>query len=132
MENLILTNKILTMIYLTHSLRRDHTSNLYSPPISLVVQKILVGLSLLTIIWLAPFGVPGAAHLSTKTFIETKEFCDSSFAIRLLYWAFWGQLILTKYVAIWILAEGVMLLGGLGIFSARYRRSIQKFFSRAQ
>ena len=114
MECLILTNKILAIIYLTYFLRRDNTSNLYSLPIWLVVKKALVGLSLLTIIWLAPFGVPGAAHLSTKTFIETKEFCDSSFAIRLLYWAFWGQLILTKYVAIWILAEGVMILGGLG------------------
>ena len=102
------------MIYLTYFLRRDNTSNSYSPPVWLVVKTVLIGLSLLTIIWLAPFGIPGAAHLSTKTFIETKEFCDSSFAIRLLYWAFWGQLILTKYVAIWILAEGVMILGGLG------------------
>ena len=99
---------------LTYFLRRDKQASNSSPPIWLVIQKALIGLSLLTVVWLAPFGVPGAAHLSTKTFIETKEFCDSSFVIRFGYWAFWGQLILTKYVAIWILAEGVMILGGLG------------------
>ena len=79
---------------------------------------MITGLILLALVWLAPFGVPGAKHLSTKEFIETKKFCESSFIVRLVYWAFWGQLILTKYVGIWLLAEGVMILAGLGGYLA--------------
>ena len=77
---------------------------------------MIIGLLLIAVVWLAPFGEPGARHLSTKHFIETKHFCESSIALRLVYWAFWGQLILTKYVAIWLLAEGVVIFAGLGIF----------------
>ena len=80
----------------------------------LVLEKLLIGLLLISVVWLAPFGVPGAKHLSTKAFIETKSFCQSSYTIRFVYWAFWGQLILTKYVSIWLLSEGVVILSGLG------------------
>ena len=85
-----------------------------SSPIILVLKKLSIGLLLIAVVWLAPFGIPGAKHLSTKEFIETKSFCQSSYVIRFLYWAFWGQLILTKYVSIWLLSEGVVILSGIG------------------
>ena len=79
-----------------------------------VLEKLVIGLLLMAAVWFAPFGTPGAKHLSTKEFIETKSFCQSSYVIRFLYWAFWGQLILTKYVSIWMLSEGIVILSGLG------------------
>ena len=81
----------------------------------MVLKKAFIGLLLIAIIWLAPFGVPGGKHLSTKEFIETPGFCDCNVALRLIYWGFWGQLILSKYVGIWLLSEGTVILAGLGI-----------------
>ena len=86
-----------------------------SRPITLVLKKLVIGLCLITVVWLAPFGVPGGNHLSTKEFIETSQFCEAPWIIRFVYWSFWGQLILTKYVAIWILSEGAVILAGIGI-----------------
>ena len=86
----------------------------------MVLKKLAIGLCLITVVWLAPFGVPGGNHLSTKEFIETSQFCESPWIIRFLYWSFWGQLILTKYVAIWILSEGAVILAGIGINVFRF------------
>ena len=84
------------------------------PPLGLVFKKLFTGMLLMAMVWFAPFGVPGAKHLSTKQFLESDDFCESNIFVRLVYWAFWGQLTLTKYVAIWLLAEGVVILAGVG------------------
>ena len=97
------------------------------PPINLVLKKLVIGLCLIAVVWLAPFGVPGGNHLSTKEFIETSQFCEAPWIIRFVYWSFWGQLILTKYVAIWILSEGAVILAGIGINVFQFEITNQNF-----
>ena len=103
---------------------RNSAGSRNDPPLGLVFKKMSTGLLLITVVWFAPFGTPGAKHLSTNQFLETMDFCESNIFLRLAYWAFWGQLTLTKYVAIWLLAEGVVIIAGLGQYATDfYNRS---------
>ena len=99
---------------------RNGVDSINYPPLGSVFKKMFTGLLLMAVVWFAPFGIPGAKHLSTKQFLETMEFCESNIFLRLVYWVFWGQLTLTMYVAIWLLAEGVVILAGLGQYTTDF------------
>ena len=86
---------------------------------ALVLQKFLLatGLLLVIIVYISP--------LSTQYVLETKEFTDMSYPRRYFHWVCWGHLVIVKYALVWTLAEGVMILSGIG-FSGKSEGNLIK------
>ena len=77
-------------------------------PVALVLQKFLmaVGLLIVIIVYIGP--------LSTQYVLETKEFTSLPYLTRYFHWVCWGHLVIVKYALVWTLAEGVIILAGIG------------------
>ena len=77
-------------------------------PLTVVLQKLLLATVLIFVIY-ANF-----SHLSTSYVLETKEFLEMSYLHRYWHWVCWGHLVVVKYALVWTLAEGVIILSGIG------------------
>ena len=80
----------------------------YDIPLQLVLQKFLLSITLLVLI------VACFDPLSTTYVLETQEFHSMSYAKRCFHWVCWGHLVIVKYTMVWTLAEGVVILAGIG------------------
>ena len=81
----------------------------YDIPLLLVAQKFVLSITLLVAIVLC-FG-----PLSTSYVLETEEFHTMPYLNRYFHWVCWGHLVIVKYAMVWTLAEGVVILAGIGI-----------------
>ena len=52
--------------------------------------------------------------LTTQQVELWNEFLDMSYPHRYFHWVCWGHLVIVKYALVWTLAEGVMILSGIG------------------
>jgi hypothetical protein len=77
-------------------------------PLKLVLRKCFQA-TILLFVMIANF-----SHLSTRYVLETKEFLEMSYIHRYYHWVLWGHLVLVKYALVWTLAEGVIILSGIG------------------
>ena len=80
----------------------------YDIPLQLVLQKFLLSVTLLVLI------VACFDPLSTTYVLETEEFHSMSYIKRCFHWVCWGHLVIVKYTMVWTLAEGVVILAGIG------------------
>ena len=80
----------------------------YDIPLQLVLQKFLLSISLLVLI------VVCFSPLSTTYVLETAEFHTMPYINRCFHWVCWGHLVIVKYTMVWTLAEGVIILAGIG------------------
>ena len=94
-------------------------NEVFDIPLTLVLQKFLLAtvLLLVIIVYISP--------LSTQYVLETKEFLDMSYPRRYFHWVCWGHLVIVKYALVWTLAEGVMILSGIG-FSGKSEGNLIK------
>ena len=89
------------------SLQRNRSSD-FRIPITNVLTKITLIVVLLLVI------LANHSHLTTTYVVETKEFLEMTYAKRFCYWTLWGHMVVVKYSLVWSLAEGVVILSGIG------------------
>ena len=77
-------------------------------PLMLVLQKLVLACSLLIVVIL------NMSRLSTKHVLETEQFFEMPYIQRYWHWAVWGHLAVIKYCMVWTLAEGTIILSGIG------------------
>ena len=87
---------------------RRNIQEKYDIPLLLVLKKFLLATVLLVII------IVNIGPLSTQYVLETEQFVEMPYLNRYFHWVCWGHLVIVKYALVWTLAEGVIILSGIG------------------
>ena len=95
------------------SLQRNRSEYL-DIPFTIVLRKCLLALVLVLLL------VPNTSYLSTRFVLETSQFLEMPYIQRVYYWTHWGIIVVMNYALVWTLAEGVVILSGIG-FNGRLK-----------